>query len=84
MFLTFTPYAASLCFLSARHKGGDRLSLVIRWKMVASGFLVDDSGFDSLCSKVEEFQQLVTVWDVGVRLAICMSLPFEHGDRIEF
>ena len=81
MFLTFTSYAAALCFFSACCKGGNRLGLVTRWRVVASGFLVDDSGLSGLCSKVNELQQLVAIGDINVLLA--MALPFEHGNRIE-
>jgi len=81
VFLTFTSYAAALCFLSARCKGRNRLGLVARWRVVASGFLVNDSGLGGLCSKVNGLQQLVTIRDISVLLAI--ALPFKHGDRIE-
>ena len=52
-----------------------------RWRVAGLGFLVNKSGFGGLCSKVRELQQVITIRDIGVLLA--MALPFEHGNRIE-
>lgn len=47
------------------------------WRVVAFGFLVDNSGLSGLCSKVNE---LITIRDFSVLLAMA---SFEHGNRIE-
>ena len=84
MFLTFTPDAAAPCFLSASCKDRNRLSLVVKWRVVGLRFLVNDSGFGSLCSKVKELQQLVTIGDISVRFAMVLPLGLKQIKELLF
>ena len=70
MLHTFTPDTVALCLLGARCKGGNELSLVARWRGAGLGFLVIKSGFGRLRSKVKELQQVITIRDVSMLLAI--------------